>query len=378
MQKAKQERSIAMKQIYHFVLTGGPCAGKTTAIGKIEMELLERGYTVLIVPETATELISNGIKPFEEYLKIMDFQRIVLEKQLNKENLYRKVAGMLKQQKIVIIYDRGIMDNKSYITEDQFKTLLKEYHLNEMEARERYDAVFHLVTAADGAEEFYTLENNAARSESVEEARELDKKTLANWIGHPHLRVIDNSTDLEMKLNRLMSEIYAAIGDPIPVEIERKYLIEMPNMEEIARITPITTIDIVQNYLISEQEGVERRIRQRGIDGKYLYYLTEKKKINMVKRLERGRRISQNDYLYLLTKVDTSLKQIMKKRICFVYERQYFELDVYEFSKDKAILEIELTEENEEVKIPDFIHIIKEVTDDKRYKNYELARSYEL
>lgn len=367
-----------MKQIYHFVLTGGPCAGKTTAIGKIEMELVQRGYMVLIVPETSTELISNGIKPFGNCLKIRDFQRVILEKQLNKEKLYRKVAGMLEQEKIVIVYDRGIMDNKSYIEKGQFKTLLKEYGLNEMEARERYDAVFHLVTSADGAEEFYTLSNNTARTETPEEARALDKKTLANWLGHPHLRVIDNSTDFEEKMNRLMSEIYSAIGDPIPIEIERKYLIEMPNIEEISRITPITTIDIVQYYLMEEEPEVERRIRQRGIDGNYLYYLTEKKKINMVKRLEKGRRISQEEYLHLLMKLDTSLKQIIKKRICFVYERQYFELDIYEFSKDKAILEIELTEENKEVKIPEFIHVIKEVTGDKKYKNHELARSYEL
>ena len=32
----------------------------------------------------------------------------------------------------------------------------------------RYDLVLHLVTAANGAEKYYTLENNAARSESVE------------------------------------------------------------------------------------------------------------------------------------------------------------------------------------------------------------------
>lgn len=375
---SKKKRSVAMKKIYHLVLTGGPCAGKTTAISKIEMELLERGYAVLIVPETATELIENGIKPSEKCLEIMNFQRVVLEKQLNKENLYRKVADMLRAEKVVIIYDRGIMDNKSYITEEQFRILLKEYKLNEMEARERYDAVFHLVTAADGAEEFYTLENNKARTETVEEARALDKKTLGNWIGHPHLRIIDNSTDFEEKINRLMSEVYAAIGDPIPVEIERKYLIAMPDIEAISRKTSITTIDIVQNYLVTEQEEVERRIRQRGIDGNYLYYLTEKKKINEVKRLEKGRKISQEEYLHLLTKIDTSLRQIVKKRVCFVYQRQHFELDIYAFSKDKAILEIELTEMNKEVIIPDFIHVIKEVTEDVNYKNHQLAQSYEL
>lgn len=38
---------------------------------------------------------------------------------------------------------------------------------------ERYDGIFHLVTAACGAEEHYSLQNNEARSESVEMARDV-------------------------------------------------------------------------------------------------------------------------------------------------------------------------------------------------------------
>ena len=35
---------------------------------------------------------------------------------------------------------------------------------------QRYDAVYHLVTAADGAEPFYSLANNKGRSESIVQA----------------------------------------------------------------------------------------------------------------------------------------------------------------------------------------------------------------
>lgn len=38
---------------------------------------------------------------------------------------------------------------------------------------QRYDAVVHLVTAADGAENFYTLANNEVRTESIEQAVEI-------------------------------------------------------------------------------------------------------------------------------------------------------------------------------------------------------------
>lgn len=57
----------------------------------------------------------------------------------------------------------------------------------------RYDAVVHLVTAADGVPEFYTCENNAARYENdLVDAIELDKKLINSWVGHPHFSIIDN------------------------------------------------------------------------------------------------------------------------------------------------------------------------------------------
>jgi hypothetical protein len=41
--------------------------------------------------------------------------------------------------------------------------------------------VIHLVTAAIGAEKYYTTENNAARTETKEEARALDIKVRVSF-----------------------------------------------------------------------------------------------------------------------------------------------------------------------------------------------------
>lgn len=70
---------------------------------------------------------------------------------------------------------------------------------------------------------------------------------------------------------------------------------------------------------------------------------------------------------------DTSRRQIRKDRYCLTYENQYFEIDVYPFWTDKAIAEIELSDENAEIRFPDEIRVIKEVTDDA-YKNASLAK----
>ena len=58
-----------------------------------------------------------------------------------------------------------------------------------------------------------------------------------------------------------------------------------------------------------------------------------------------------------------------------MYENQYFEIDVYPFWNDKAIMEIELRSENQEFSIPKSINVIKEVTDDDEYKNSSLAKN---
>ena len=57
----KDKKEIKISKI---VLTGGPCAGKTTALTWINNYFSKRGYTVLFVPETATELITNGVAPW--------------------------------------------------------------------------------------------------------------------------------------------------------------------------------------------------------------------------------------------------------------------------------------------------------------------------
>ncbi len=363
------------KQVKTIVLTGGPCSGKTTGLSTIEQELSNRGYYVMIVPETATELISTGIRPFGNSLDILQFQYVVFEKQLQKEKLYRNVAyNMLPAEKIVIVHDRGIIDNKSYVSQKQFEEILSHFSTNEVEARDRYDAVFHLVTAADGAEQYYTLANNNARTETPEEAINLDRRGISNWTGHCHLRVIDNSTDFQRKMDRLMNEIYSFLGEPVPLEIERKYLIQMPSLKILSKYTTITVVDIVQMYL-KASNGVERRIRQRGQDGNFSYYLTEKREVNSLKRVEVEKKISEKEYLRYLSEVDSSTSPITKKRVCFVYDKQYFEIDMFDFSDDLALLEIELTSENSTVRIPTFIKVVKEVTDNPNFRNYNLAKS---
>ena len=361
-------------EITKIVLTGGPCAGKTTAMGRIHEHFENRGYRVLFIPETATELITGGVSP-TTCGSVLDFQVELAKLQLAKEAAFERAARTMKEEKILIVCDRGIMDNKAYLEPLDYASWLTKMESSEVDLRDRYDAVFHLVTAAKGAEEAYTLSNNAARSETPEEAVVLDDRLIAAWTGHPHLRVIDNSTDFEDKLRRLLAEIDRFLGEPEPYEIERKYLIDYPDTYWLEHFPSCRKVEIVQTYL-NAPEGGERRVRQRGADGSYVYFETVKKPAGAdgLKRVEVERRLSEREYLDCLMDADMSRHPIRKTRYCLTWENQYFEIDVYPFWKDKAILEIELPSEDAAVHFPKEIRIQKEVTADLAYKNASLAR----
>ena len=197
-------------KIWKFVITGGPCAGKTEAIKIIKQELTNKGLKVIAVPETATELISSEITPWE--VGRNKFQFLLLERSLNKEITAEKAAESFNQD-VVIIYDRGILDGKVYIEEEDFMNELKKYNENEKTVLDRYNAVFHLVTTANGAEDFYTLANNEARTESIKDAIKLDDRLIDIWSNHKNFKIIDNSTNFELKMERLLKEIDFAINN---------------------------------------------------------------------------------------------------------------------------------------------------------------------
>ena len=186
---------------WEFVITGGPCAGKSTVINIIKEKLSNQGCKVITVPEPASELVFSGIYPWE--LETSIFQSILISRAFNKEKTIRKAAHYIKKDTI-IIYDRGILDAKAYMEDYIFEKEIKKYNVSEKEILESYDGVFHLVTAANGAEEFYTLSNNNARKETLEQARALDNKTIEVWKNHKNLKIIDNSTNFEEKINRLL------------------------------------------------------------------------------------------------------------------------------------------------------------------------------
>ena len=357
-----------MKDAVHvpvLVLTGGPCAGKTTALCYVEEKLRNLGFAVFLVREAATELMTSGITPSDGQFGNEEFQRLMVRRMLATEDFYRVAAALSRAPKKVVLCDRGIPDVSPYTEKVFLEKVLASHELSPITARDgRYDAVFHLRSAAIGAEAFYGNETNAVRRETLEEAREKDAATIAAWIGHPHLRVIDNSTDFSGKLKRLFRHICRALAIPAPMEIERKFRVAEPFDPQSIPV-PFQKMEIEQAYLHA-LPGEELRIRKRGQNGVYTYYHTSKKRVpekGAFRSVETERRISEQVYVELLLVRNSALCIIKKERFCFVWENQYFELDAFVSPPLLFhILEVELREGNDTVVLPDFIPVIGEET----------------
>ena len=366
------------KNITRIVLTGGPAAGKTTLISRILKEFKqEDGWKVITIPETATELISGfGLGPFEGCMSMLEFQYFVIGDQLHKEKLALRGAETVPQENVLVIYDRAVLDDKAYITDEEFARVLHSFGVTEEELLSGYDAVLHLVTCAKGAEFAYNY-GNAARYESVEEARRMDDRTLRAWSTHPSLHIIDNSVAFEDKINRAIGEIYRILGRPAPDVEKRKYLIRMPDVEKLVRDYDAVGADMMQTYLVQSKPGSERRIRQERSGRDYLYFYTEKRISEDGKRWVVERPISEKDYVSYLMECDMDLHPVRKTKYRFYYKDKRFEIDVYPFSQDRAVMFI-YGEGLEQAALPPEIEILKDVTGDADYKNRQLAKTQSL
>lgn len=367
-----------MKKI---VLTGGPCAGKTTALAQIEQYLKELGYKVFIVSETATEIINSGLLPKD--IGIVNFQKYILKCQLQKEQLYEEIASNFPYDKIVIICDRGIMDGKAFINNDEFDKILNQVSeelnikLNTSDIIDRYDMIIHLTTAACGNSKYYTLKNNSARSETVDEAIILDKKTVEAWSIHNNLQIIDSYEDFNEKIEEIITVINSMLGNEYEVKKERKFLIENTSLDILSSLNYVKThieqyYKSVNDYSFRHsyhRDANEIRLRKVIYEDGLGYYYRIQCQENGTKKVFAEQKLCESAFNYMLGK-GIGISKVIKDRYTFIYNNQYFKLDIMD---DITLLEV-ISKDKDIIDIPRGFEIIKEVTNDEDYRNINLGR----
>jgi len=363
-----------MPEIKRIVLTGGPCAGKTTALVRVIEHFNNLGFKVFCVPEVPTIYSLAGWNYLTPNRQLyFEGERAILETQLAFEDHFMRLAGVCTKP-VLIVCDRGALDISAYMAPEEWESITREAGTNTNALRERYDAVLHLVSAADGAEQYYTTATNATRYEKADEeglriARELDKKVIKAWTGHPHLRVINNHDDFERKMQRVIREISNVLALPQPVTEERKYIVRV-----VGQLPETIDSDITQTYLVSEP-GSEVRLRRRSwTSGKVVNIHNTKKRTPENEQIETERQVENALYESLLGQADPYRQTIRKRRQSFIWRGQYFELDTYHGPLEGlVILETKGIADQEDVNFPPFISVVEEVTGNHDYYNHTLA-----
>ncbi|MGE5086356.1 MAG: ATP-binding protein [Bacillota bacterium] len=200
-----------MKSYVKVAITGGPSGGKTTLIEALKKEL---GQKCAVVPEAASILYRGGFPRSKEPQGIIHTQRAIYMTQKELENMITTLSG-----KPLIVCDRGSMDALAYWPADAGDFLASVNSDRETEFA-RYDWVLHLDTASA---DFYDT-TNPIRTETFQEAWELNDKVKSAWAGHPRHIVISHSEDFLSKMTTCLSIIRAIMAHRSAEEITKEFL----------------------------------------------------------------------------------------------------------------------------------------------------------
>lgn len=152
-------------------------------------------------------------------------------------------------------------------------------------------------------------------------------------------------------------------------EIEHKFLIKKPSEDMLLSIHNIRVLNISQTYTT-----LGARARKIEENGKTTYIKTVKKHITNLVRIEDEQEITKAEYDQMLSAKMDGTVTLNKTRYVYPYKNKKIEIDVFPFWQNQAFLEVELENENDEFFLPPFIEVIKEITDDKSYRNFSLSK----
>jgi predicted ATPase len=188
------------------VLTGGPCAGKTTIAELLGKSFPER---LVVVPESASMLIRGGFPRWKTDPCRAAFQAAVYRSQLCVESAYESHYDC-----DLFLFDRGTIDGAAY-----WPSGLDDFFgsMNTSEAAElsRYDHVIYLESAEQEDYEIHFREN-PTRSEAWTEAKRLDSVTQAIWSRHSRISMVRSQSSFQQKV--------AAVFQIIERELEQAQL----------------------------------------------------------------------------------------------------------------------------------------------------------
>ncbi|MBR6253341.1 MAG: AAA family ATPase [Clostridia bacterium] len=391
---------LADAQIFVVVLTGGPCAGKTTTLNKALRQSIAIPNCEVFVAQEAANHLKTGNMNFVSCGCDSTFQRLIIDHQLNSERatIITAIKHKIKNpfDKVICIFDRSLMDGQAYFDDPaEYIKILADYGLDAQKVYERSDMVVYLRSAAIGAEHAYTTNDGTTkRDESVSDAAKLDKNVYEAWKGHPNLVEVDNSFRFNEKLDYAISKIFSVADIPMPVKICRRFIVPTPNDFMLHSNTKhLETFWDKSIFLKQDPMNPDLykcvRIRTGGKTVTYNYSEQRWAKVTNPKTKRTSEeavydttfQITEGNVLASLLDMDPHINSVEKLvRTFYINDEFYCELSVFECNQKYGYLRVFFDCEEELVEyyvdnIKELFNAIREVTFERKYCEYEIARS---
>ena len=170
------------------VFTGGPCAGKTTILSQL------KGSNYLVVPESVSDLIEQGITPASTGRFLFELSLMKIQKE--KEKQYCDLARMVNKN---VICDRGMADAAAFLYPSEYEMLETVVLGDGKHFTDEYDVVVFFESSAHISKEVYDFYNNGRRNKSAEEALQIEKRLLTEWSKIKNFHYIKAAPDFDNK-----------------------------------------------------------------------------------------------------------------------------------------------------------------------------------
>lgn len=196
-------------KIHKIVLTGGSNGGKTELIKRLLKDYRNK-YTVAYVPETATQLLDEGVTPDKNFQEKIAYRQLINEFEIEQDvKEYNEMIYFLDhdEKEMIIFYDRSFLDQLAYCNDDEWQEHMsvvlstKTFDESIEKINKRYDLLIHLESNAK-----YNFVTEG-RLETQEEAVELEKRTLQANMNYRELYFVPRTETIDEKYEEVKNII---------------------------------------------------------------------------------------------------------------------------------------------------------------------------
>lgn len=394
--------------LHRIVITGGPCGGKSTVLGDLKQVLEDRNYIVFFMPEVATQAFEwSGGRLWSDHQKTWDLKlsksvllvevQLAMEKaivQMAKNSLVSRSTDAFPPRGAVVLLDRGCADYKAYCDQTTWTEVLETLGTTTGRLRDRrYDLVVHLVTAANGAEQFYTLvqaegqdSEFSARTETAEEARALDIKTQQAWQGFHNYHIVDNRGDFSKKRQVVKEIVLRSLGEMSSDNVTVRLLCQVQTQRsKFPRQSSFTGSSLhvdmrfipegckqvaVSMVYLSDTERLQRRQVE---DHTATYY---HQTIGSDGAVGRQYQIDSWSYMQRIKSakdLGIQMREFEEDLLTFTYGDAYFRCHIFNDDASEADGPTTIVEADSTSGLPPWLKLIKDVTTGHRYSSFPLA-----